>query len=47
MNSNNNNLSIAFKLEDIIDTIAVYAAGNKEIIAELKKLQDIRAELLK
>lgn len=43
----NNNLSIAFKLEDIIDTIAVYAVGSEEIAAELIKLQDIRAELLK
>lgn len=45
--NNNNNLSIAFKLEDIIDTIAIYASGKEEIITELKKLQDIRAELLK
>lgn len=41
------NMNIAFKLEDIIDTIAVYSAGKTEIIEELKKLQEIRAELLK
>jgi len=42
-----NNLNIVFKLEDIIDTIAVYAAGKPEIIEELKKLQEVRVELLK
>lgn len=30
-----NNLSIAFKLEDIIDTIAVYASGLKPFYTRL------------